>query len=151
MSIFKIIGAFFVGLFNAAKKAYSKLSPEQQDALQAGTGLVAILNDNLAATPEQIRLLIQQRFPNLDEESLEKALFSVLQQFNLTVAENLDQAIVTIQGHLSSLEGKAWAVASHGVAAALSVAFGPKETKVATIVSLLEWVYQHFIKKSTNQ
>lgn len=150
MSIFILIGQFFVGLFNAAKKTYSKLSDEQKAALQQGTGLVAIINDNLTLAPAEVRALIQKAFPDLDEVKLETALFEVARSFNTTGLQDLDGAILVLQDHLTRLDGKAWAVASHAAAALLSVLFAPADTKVATIVSLIEWVYQHFIKKSTN-
>lgn len=151
MSIFNVIGLFFVGLFNAAKKAYNKLSDDQKDALQSGVGLIAILNENIEKAPAEVRLLIQAKFPKLNEQALETGLFSVAQSFGITQFSNLEEAIVAVQGHLNSLEGKAWAVASHSAAALLSVLFAPTETKVAAIVSLLEWVYQHFIKKATGK
>lgn len=148
MSIFKDILGFFVGLFNAAKKAYAKLSPEQQLALQEGTGLVAIINENLDKAPAEIRALIQQKFPGIDEPKLEAALFAIIEHYRLFRASNLDEAIQFVQSFLKSREDKEWAIASHSIAAIVTALFAPKETKASIIVSLLEFVYQTFIKKA---
>jgi hypothetical protein len=148
MSIFQKIGHFFVGLFNAAKKAYENLSVEQQTALQNGSGIVDLINTMLDKTPEEIRAVIQAKYPNIDEKALESGLFQVANTFGLQGVANLDEAIAAIQKHLSSLDGKVWAVASHAAASALAIIFAPVETKVSAIVSLIEWVYQTFIKKA---
>ena len=149
-SIFKKIGQFFKNLFNALHKAYNKLSPEQQEALQQGAGLVAIINSNLDAAPEKVKELIQAQYPELDVAKLEEALFNVAQSFGVTDLSDLDEAIMVIQNHLNSLEGKAWAIASHTAASVIAIAFGPKESKVATFLMLITWVYHTFIKKDTD-
>jgi hypothetical protein len=148
MSIFTFIGHLFEGLFNAAKKAYNGLTPEQQTALQQGSGLVAIINNMITATPAEVRAAIQAKFPELDEKKLEEGLFGVAKAFHITELTSLDDVIVAIQKHLESLQGNLWEVASHAAASALAIIFAPPETKFAAIASLLEWVYQHFIKKS---
>jgi hypothetical protein len=146
-NVFKKIGQFFEGLFNAARKTYNKLSDEQKAALVHGSGLVAIINANIEGTPADVRAMIATKHPNLDIEKLEAALFKVAQSFGITDLQSADDAIAAIQGHLSGLSGKTWAVASHAAASLFSALFAPQETKVATIVSLIEFVYRHFIKK----
>lgn len=152
MSIFKKIGQFFKSLFNAAKKAYERLSTDEQEALQKGSGIVALINMMVENTPEEVRAAIEKRFPELDAEQLEQALFKVLNTFGIigteTPVNNIEELIGMLQQHLQDKTGKEWATASHIAASVLAVFFVPKETKVAVIVSLIEWVYQHFIKKS---
>lgn len=150
MSIFSAIGHFFEGLFNEAKKAYDKLSPEQKLALQQGSGLVAIINNNLNAAPAAIRAAIQKAFPTVDEAKLEATLFEVAKSFGITQATNLDEAIAAIQKHLGSLKGKAWEIASHAAASLAAAWFSP-ETRTGVIVSLMEYVFQFIIKKKVSQ
>lgn len=147
--LLSVIGHFFAGLFNAAKKAYKNLTPEQQAALLNGSGLVEIINSMLDKTPAEVRAAIQQKFPNLPEPLIEAALFKVVHAFNLIPTTNsLEDVIAAVQKKLTELDGKEWATVSHGMAVVISVFLAPPETKVAAIVSLIEFVFQHFIKKS---
>lgn len=134
-------------LFNAAKAAYEKLSPEEQQALQNGSGLLAIINQATVNTGAEIREAIQKRFPNMDAATLEDAAFKLAKTFNITSANNVDEALEQIKAYLSSLSGKAWAEASHIGSVAISILFAPNNTKVGIIVSLIEWVYQTFFHK----
>lgn len=151
MNFFKKIGkaiaSVFKSLFNAAEKAYNKLSPEQQAAIQNGSGLVALINSMTESTPVEIRAAIQKQFPNLDEKKLEDAIFHLAQAFGLTSASNIDEEIEAIKKYLSELQGKAWATASHIGASVLAVFFAPADTKVGVLFSLIEWAYHKFFKK----
>ena len=149
MNIFHSIGHFFVGLFDALKKAYLNLSKEEQAALQQGTGLVNLINKMLDKTPAEIRAAITAAYPTLDEATLEASLFQLAKTFGLNGVNNLDEAIIAIQKYLSSLQGTGWTIASHAAASALAILFAPPTAKIPVILSLIEWVYQHFIKKST--
>jgi len=137
---------FFKNLFNGLKKAWNKLSDEQQDALKNGTGLIAIINANLELAPAALRQKIQEAYPNLPVAVIEAGMFSVAKTFGITGLSSLDDAINVVQAYLQEKEGKEWAVASHTAALALSVLFAPKETKVAQLVALIEFAYQKFIK-----
>jgi hypothetical protein len=147
-TIFSKIGHFFIGVFDAMRKAYAHLTIEQRAALQDGTGLVELINANLEKTPKQIRQLIAEKFPTLSSEKLELALFDIAQSFNLTKADSIEDIIASIQAWLNGLEGQSWAYVSHALASAFSILFAPPETKLKTIVSLIEWVFQKFIKKA---
>lgn len=148
MTIFQKIGHFFVGLFDSLHKAYLNLSPEEQSALQQGTGLVNFINTMLDKTPADIRAAIKVAYPNLDEASLESALFQAANSFGINAGSNLDEAIAGIQKHLASLNGSAWEIASHAIASALAILFAPGTAKIPVILSLVEWAYQFFHKKS---
>ena len=136
-------------LFNTIKKEYQHLSDTEKQALQNGTGLVALINSMLDKTPAEIRLAIEQKFPNINEHVLESALYSLVNTLGLSVAGNsIEQSISAIKTKLASLHGKDWELISHTAASAIAVFFSPTETKVATIVSFIEWVYRTFIKKN---
>lgn len=146
--LLQTIGHFFAGLFNEAEKAYSNLTPEQQAALVNGSGIVDIINSMLTAEAADVRKAIQEKFPNIDEQRLEQGLFAVANSLNLTGFTSVDDCIAALQKHFAGLTGKVWEGASHGAAGILAILFAPPETKFAAIASLLEWVYQHFIKKA---
>lgn len=151
MSIWNKIGHFFVGLFNAMKKQFLNLSPEYQEALKQGTGFIGMINLMLSDTPEAVRKAIQERYPNISEEVLEQSVFKLLNTFHLTPVTNLDEAIAAIQEYLRSREDKtAWAEASHIGAVALSYLMAGPDSKFQIITLFVEWVYQHFFKKSTD-
>ena len=150
MSIFKKIGEFFASLFDAAKRAYENLNADQQAALQNGTGLINLINAMTTNTPAEIRAAIQKEFPSLDEAQLESALFSIAKTLGLGTYGSVDDVINALRARLASLDGKEWATMSHLAASALSIAFAPKESKIAVITTLIEWVYQHFVKKATS-
>lgn len=98
--------------------------------------------------PQTVRTEIQLRFPNLDVARLEISLFNVAKAFGLGEFNNLDDCIVALQKYFASLDGKIWAVASHAGASLIAIAFAPAGMRVAAVVSLIEYVYQTFIKKS---
>lgn len=147
--LFHFIGSVFSGLFKSARKAYNSLSDEQKAALLHGSGIIDIINASLDKTPTEIRELITEKYPDIPEPLLESGLFALAHAFKLVPASNsLEDVIEAIKNHLKSFEkGKTWAVISHSLASALSVIFSPPETKVAAVVSLIEYVFQHLIKK----
>lgn len=147
--LLKSIGHFFKGLFNEARKAYNHLSTDQKAALLHGAGVVDLINTNLDKTPAELRDLIKNKFPDIDEAKLEDVIFQLTTSFKL-LPENIksfDDCIVALQGYFKGLSGKEWAWASHSAGSLISILFAPKETKFAAIASLIEYVYQHLVKK----
>jgi hypothetical protein len=142
------IGHFFRDLFDAAKKAYNNLSPDVQNAMLNGAGVISLVNSMLDKTPAEIRAAIQAQFPNLNETQLEQGLLTMLHTFNVAPNTNsLEDAIEALKNYLSTHSGGTWETVSHSLGVALAALFAPANTKLATITSLIEFVYQHFIKK----
>lgn len=143
------VGSFFTGLFDAARKAFKKLSPEAQSALIAGSGIIELINSNLDKSANDIRWLIATRYPELPLSKIESALFEVLHHLNIaTDSTKLEDLISILKDYLKKLEGTdKWKTASHSAAVVLSTVLAPKETKFAAIVSLIEFVYKLLIKK----
>lgn len=142
------IGHFFEGLFNAAEKAYDSLSPEQQAALQNGSGVVAVINSMLAAEAADVRAAIHEKFPGIDEMVLENGLFALAKAFGITNYNNIDECIAALQKYFAQLQGNTWDAINHGAASLLAVLFAPANTKFAAIASLLEYVYRRYIRPS---
>jgi hypothetical protein len=144
--IFKVIGHLFTNLFNEARKAFNKLSPEQQQALRDGTGLAALINSMLDKTPAEIRAAIATRFPNLDEPLVEAAIFKLAERFGLPHMTTLETMIELIKERFASAQGEAWEQDAHLAGLVFSAAFAPKGTRTAAIISLLEYVYHDLVR-----
>ena len=145
------IGNFFTGLFDAAEKAWDNVSPEVQKALEQGSAIIAVINENIDEAPDFIFDLIQQRFPDLTKEKIVEALNVAAKEANLTReavdGDDIVDVIRDLQIYLSDKEGAFWASASSFLACVLAIVFAPKETKFSTISSLITWVYQAIVKK----
>ncbi len=149
-NFFKAIGHFFEGLFNAAQKTWNKLSPEIQQAMLHGSGIIATINDNVDKAPQFVFDLIQTKFPDLTKEKIEEVLKKGAE--GLAIAEGInDTDVLTViqrlQTYLSGLQGKTWARISQTLSLAIAAVLAPGATKFATFASLIEFVYQTFIKK----
>lgn len=145
------IGDFFSGLFSSAKKTWAKLSPEIQNALLHGSGIIATINKYVDAAPQFVIDAIVAKYPDLHIDQITQGLKKVAVALNIAIDTNDDDLTVVIsklQQYLASTkdDGKVWATISHSLAALLAVVLSPAETKVASVTSLLEFVYQHFIK-----
>ena len=147
------IGLFFTGLFNEAKKAYKELSKEEQVALKTASGVINVINTNIAAAPPFVLDLIKSAFPGLDITKITGLLQVAAKDLGIvadaTNTDDLTVLIKNIQDHLSAKakEGdSAWAKASHVGYLAIAVFLAPVNLKVAAIVSLSEYVYHDLIK-----
>lgn len=149
MSIFKKIGDWFSHIFQGAKQTWEKVSPEVQSALIQGSTIVALINKYRSETPQFVIDLMEKKGIPVDKalEVLNKysSYIGVAQDINnpdiLTTVSNLQQYFDKVKP-----QGKVWAILSHSAAGLISVFLAPPATKVASIVSLLEYVYQEIVK-----
>jgi hypothetical protein len=144
------IGSLFTGLFNEAHRVWKKLSPEIQAAMLHGSAIVDVINKNIDAAPAFIIELLQKKFPDLTLEKLHSGLNEVAKGLNIAETVNNDELgtlIEKLQVYLNSLNDGVWAGISHTIASIFAVITVPAGTKFATISSLMEYVYHHFIKK----
>lgn len=144
------IGDFFGALFNGAKKAWKKLSPEIQSALLHGSAVVEAINSNIDKTPDFIIEFLLQKFPDLNIDRLKAGLAEVAKGLKIaedTNSDDLATLIQNIQKYLSEQKGALWAAISHSIASIFAIAVAPGGTKFAAISSLIEWVYHTYIKK----
>lgn len=153
-NFFKKIGLFFRSLFNSAERTWKKVSPEVRDALTQGSSIVDIINRNMQTAPEFVIELIQKAHPSLDRLSILAALRAVADALNIAEdiveKDELPEVLQAIQKHLEKVKSDRsalWAGLSSLAAQVIALAFAPKGTKWATFVTLIEFVYQRFIKK----
>lgn len=152
----KKIGLFFTGLFNAAARTWAKVSPEVQDALKHGSGILAIINQHVTEAPDFVIELIQKAYPKLDRPALLAGLRGVSLGLNVAngiIDNDLQGTVERLQKYLAGLKSERaafWAGISSLAAKLLALALAPKGTKWATFEALMEFVYQRFIKKNNN-
>lgn len=147
---FKSVGSFFKGLFNASQKTWDNLSPEIKLAMEQGSKLVAVINENIDASPAFVFELMQLKYPEFTKEKLHEILQKGTEGLNVIGGVNNPEILTTImnlQSYLGSLKGKAWANMSQTIGKGIAAFLAPKETKFAVISSLFEFLYQTYIKK----
>lgn len=150
-SFFAAIGTFFSHLFSGAQKTWKKLSPEVQEALMYGSQVIDLINTYVNQTPDFVIQLLLEKFPNFDKEHLLTALHSASVELKIAEDINNDDLVTTIgnlQNYLASLQGDVWAKISETLAKGIAIFTAPPETKWAAISSMMEFVYQTFIKKA---
>lgn len=143
------IGNFFTNLFSNAAKVWKKLSPELQASMLHGSAIIAAVNDNIDKAPTFVIEILQKKFPDLSVEKIKLALKAAAQGLSIAEGVNsddLESSIKNLQVYLSGLKGATWAKISHTLSAGIAIALAPAGTKLAAIVSLLEYVYQDLIK-----
>lgn len=150
----KKIGLFFKAIFDSAARTWKKVSPEVRDALLQGSSIVDIINRNAKESPDFVIELIQKAHPSLDRPTILAALKAVAEALNvandIVEKDELEEVLKTVQGHLEKVKEERsafWAGLSSLAAQVIAFAFAPKGTKWATFVTLIEFVYQRFIKK----
>lgn len=141
------IGQIFTSVFNGAKKAFNALDPEEQEALKTGSGLAAVIQDNLEKAPEAVIEALQKQFPKLNAKKLEESVFSMANSVGLTKFNSLVEAVDAIQEFVRTKTGRDWANAMDTIAKGAAIFLAPKKTKASVIFSLMVFVYHTFIKK----
>lgn len=143
-----LFGSIFSHVLKGAEKTYNDLPEETQDALLHGSGVIAFITKEAEAAPGSVAQGILAEYPDLNIDSLTKGLLLVAQAFKLDVDENsIDDIIAKLQAYLASLQGDLWDIIVQGAANILAVFLAPKGTKVGVITTLMEYVYQTFLKK----
>lgn len=147
-NIVGFFGSIFHSVMKGAEKTFDELPQETKDALIHGSGIMDVINGLLDGTPDEIRAAIAEKFPDVSPVALEAGLFAVAHGFNLLPNENdLNDCINKLKEYLKNLHGNVWDAIMHAGASILAIVFAPAGTKFGAITSLLEWVYQTFIKK----
>lgn len=141
--LFGWIGDIFT---DSADKLWDELTPEEQNNIKHGSGIVAIINNHLSDVPEAITKAIQDEFPDLNIVSLETALVTICNDLNISGITDIDGAIAAIQKWLSDKVGTKWEWASSALAELITVGLGPGSV-FQKITILIEYAYQKFIKK----
>lgn len=142
------IGSIFQHTLSGAEQDYNNLSPEDQEALQHGAGVVTFISQEIDKLPGEVRTGILAEFPDLDETKLEAGLYQIAKALNLAPeANNLDDTIAKLQAHFKSLSGTAWDAIVQAAAGIFAVFVAPAGSKLSAAFDLVKYVYLAFFKK----
>lgn len=140
----------FPWLYNASKRAWDDLSKDQQESVKHGSGIIAILNEEIGKAPADLRKLITEKFPDLSEPDAERGIFDLAHMLNLVHKENdFDDATLVIQNYLTSHIGVKWEGVSKMAASFLGIILNPTLTVFAKIELAAEFAYDTFFRKKT--
>lgn len=136
-------------LFNSMEKIWEHLGADEQAVSLKASGIIAIINANIGATPDVVFKLIQAKFPEVTPESVQLLLNKAgdyLKVADGIATMTLEDAIKAFQTHLNSVTGNDWvATTQHAVAALLNVLL-PTTTPLQKITTILEFIYDNFVK-----
>lgn len=135
-------------LFKAAKREWDKLPKETQDAIKHGSGIIDTLNKEIGKAPEVIKGAIIAKYPDLNEEAVEKGIFKLLHAFNLAPkSDSFEDAAISVQEHFSSLKGKVLDAILQAGANVVAIVLAPAQTVSAKIFMVMEYAYRKYVKK----
>jgi hypothetical protein len=151
-TFFGKVGDFFSHIFDGAKKTWDKLEPAIQSAMVDASGIIAVINQKIDATPDELKALIQEKFPNLPLEKIEEGVRKAAEGVGAGVdatSGDLTHMLEVLQAKLQSVkaeDGSKWAGLSSLGAKLIAVALAPKGTKWGVFESLMEFVFRTFVK-----
>mgnify|MGYP003496313068 CR=1 FL=1 len=138
---------WIIGLFSAMKKAYNKLSVLERKLSLKASGIIAIINTNLNASPDTIIVLIQQKFPEVSTEMMSAFLTEageIANIFHSNTTLKKKKKITTLQKYLSET-GNTWVYRSQSLVKALITVMLPS-TPLEKVTIVLEYIYQKLVK-----
>lgn len=138
----KVLSIFTDIFSSAAKKLWESLSESDQSALKNGSGVLKVINDNIDKAPEEIKQIIEEKYPEVPLETIAE----LAAHFNLIVGDKVEDAIAALQEWLKSKEGTVWENAMNIAAQTLSFFLSGKEGRPGIFAALMEKVYRWFIK-----
>lgn len=152
-TIVTLFGSIFHHVLAGAEETWKSLPQDVQDALIHGSGIMALINTMLGSTVDQVRAAIQEQFPDVSEAALEAGLFAIAHAFNLAPKDgDLDDCIAQLQAYLAKQEQQStvWESIMHTASLTLATILAPNGTMFGALATLIEYVYQTFIKKDKN-
>jgi hypothetical protein len=147
---FNAIGLWKPNFEKSIVKIYEQLQDSERKAIEMASGWVAVVNTNLQATPDFVFDIIQQKFPGVSKEKIAEVFNKVNKALKLVddnTPETFEDAVAVLQAYLSKFgEHAVWASATKMVVEIAANILTGKATPIQTISTVLEYVYQMFIK-----
>lgn len=136
-------------LFNAAKAEYEKLAPEVKAAAAAASGVIAILNKDVAAVPADVWALIELKYPNVDQLTVTAFLVKANNVVNganaLASNATFADALQAINAYLQTLQGNTWITVIKAIVA-IGVDIIVPGTIIQKVEMIGEYIYQNIVK-----
>lgn len=148
---FHRIGIWHPKFEETIEDIYGKLQTGEQEAIKQASGIIAIVNANLQLVPEQVWDIIQTKFPDVTEEHVTE----LINKLNATIAavddyisEDYGTALIKLQAYLAQYVNthNVWAAITRSVVEILADIKLNGKLNIQTITTVLEFVYQTFIK-----
>lgn len=148
-SIVSIFGSIFHHVLSGAEQTFNQLPQATKDSLIHGSGILEIINSMIGSTAASVEAAITEKYPDVNATNMEAGLFAIAHAFGLLPNEgDLHDCIAKLQAYISSQKGTVWEDIMHSASLLLATVLAPIGTKLGALSSLLEYVYQTFIKKS---
>lgn len=146
---FAKIGIWRPTVTEAIEDLYNHLHEKEQIAIQKASGWIAIVNNNLQAAPDVVFDLIHEQFPDVTKESITDAINKVNAAF-LKVEDSTpadyETALGKLQQFLNNYKDDTKNVVIRSVVTILSKILMSGTKPVQIIETVLEYVYQTFVK-----
>jgi len=132
-------------LFNKADAAWTKLSPEVQAALKNGSGILAVINNDINGEYAPIVLVIEQKF-GVTSEQVNSVLAGLAKAFNIAVQDTSSgtELLKAIQTYLSGLGTNWGAITSAAAVIGGEILNGGSPISIA--VSVIQTIYETIVK-----
>jgi hypothetical protein len=149
-SVIQQLGSWFGIVIDKGEQLYEELSDEEKQAAQWGSGVLAVVNQDLNAIPADVIKVIEQKFPELDLDTLHGFIDELRNKVDTVQSQiplTLEDAIAWLQGHLKKYEGDntTLGIITKGLANILALIFVPG-TAAQKIGGALEYIYHLIIK-----
>lgn len=136
-------------LFNVAEAEYEKLAPEVKAAAAAASGVIAIINKDVAAVPADVWALIEAKYPDVNETTVTAFLVKANNVVNgaNTLASNATfaEALAAINAYLQTLSGNTWITVIKAIVA-IGVDVITPGTIIQKVEMIGEYIYQNIVK-----
>lgn len=132
---------------------YNNLHEDEKIAVQTASGWIAIVNTYLKDTPDDVFKMIQLKFPDVTKESITDSLNKLngeLLKVDANTPDDFNTALTKLQEYLSKYQGNTWIAITRAVVSVLTDILLKGASPIQTIETVLEYVYQLFVKPHVN-
>ena len=143
------IGVWHPSFEEGIVELYSKLHGSEQAAIKMASGWIAVINSNLQATPEVIFTILQTKYPGVTRQNVTNVLNELngaLLKIDTATPEDFNTALARLQEYLGKHEGNVWIALTRAAVGVLADIFLKGKSPIQVIETVLEYVYQTFIK-----
>lgn len=107
-SLLQRFGDWISGIFSSADDVYNKLTDDEKRAAVWGSGLIHVVEQNIDAAPDAVKIAIQTAFPDLSIDVVQGFLDELRNRVDTLNSETpltLEDAITWAQNYLKNYQG----------------------------------------------
>lgn len=138
-----------IALFNAAKAEWLKLTLLEQKLSVQASGVMAIITQNMSATPDFIWSMISYSFPAINKDVvtdyLSKAA-NILKVIDNITSLSFDNLVKAFQSWVLPAIGDKWATLLQSAVNVIYTLIAPQNTVIDKVINLFSWIYSTFVK-----